>query len=434
MRGAGGHHPESGSQFERDLLPWRERALDYVFWGGLGIATVPLSISFFVTPESDPLGLRIPSLGVFLLVAALSVARRASYRVRCLGYLAALLALGALMLAARGLEGGGRLVLVAIPLYATVFLGPRAGYLAVGASFGVYSGMAFLEAGGAFQARSPAGSTAPQSPEFWLLQGTVQALVMLPVTFLVVRFVSLLQGTLASERAATSRALEAGREQRRLERVLSELSERERRAVGHLLHDGPCQEITAALMRCKVLESSLEAAGSRSEVAHVRAVAELLDSSAGTIHDLARGLNPPGLAPGALGGALEDLARRTRAAAGVACGLRQDPAAQPQGPETSDHLFRIAQEAVANATRHAKPTRIEIELARRGEEIRLSVRDDGAGLLEERRPDGLGLRIMRHRAELIGGALSVAPAAGGGTVVTCTVPCPDPDGAVPEHP
>ena len=133
MRGADGNHPDSGSQFERDLLPWRERALDYVLWGGLAIATVPLSISFFVTPESDPRGLRVPSLGVFLVVAALAVARRAPYRVRCVGYLATLLALSALMLAARGLEGGGRLVLVVTPLYATVFLGPRAGYAAAGA-------------------------------------------------------------------------------------------------------------------------------------------------------------------------------------------------------------------------------------------------------------------------------------------------------------
>jgi signal transduction histidine kinase len=256
---------------------------------------------------------------------------------------------------------------------------------------------------------------------------------MLPVTFLVGRFVALLQATLASERVAAALIAEAGREQRRLERVLLETSERERRAVGHLLHDGPCQEITAALMRCKVLERSLEASGAPGEVAHVRAVAELLDTSAGAIHDLARGLNPPGLAPGALAGALEDLARRTRAAAGVACELRQDPTAQPDGPETSDHLFRIAQEAVMNATRHASPSRIEIALARRGDEILLSVRDDGAGVPRERRPEGLGLRIMRHRAELIGGALSVAPAAGGGTVVTCTVPLLAPEGSVRER-
>jgi signal transduction histidine kinase len=432
MSGAGGHLPLQGTDFEADILPWRESALGYVLWGGLGIATVPLFIVFFITPESDPLGMRLPSLWIFFLTAVIAIARRAPYRVRCSGFLLVILALGAVMLAGRGLESGGRLVLAVVPLYATVFLGLRAGYLAVPASFATFAGVAFLDASGLFGARSPGGAEA-QPLQFWLLQGAILALVMLPVTFLVGRFVALLQATLASERVAAALIAEAGREQRRLERVLLETSERERRAVGHLLHDGPCQEITAALMRCKVLERSLEASGAPGEVAHVRAVAELLDTSAGAIHDLARGLNPPGLAPGALAGALEDLARRTRAAAGVACELRQDPTAQPDGPETSDHLFRIAQEAVMNATRHASPSRIEIALARRGDEILLSVRDDGAGVPRERRPEGLGLRIMRHRAELIGGALSVAPAAGGGTVVTCTVPLLAPEGSVRER-
>jgi len=86
------------------------------------------------------------------------------------------------------------------------------------------------------------------------------------------------------------------------------------------------------------------------------------------------------------------------------------------------HLYRIAQEAVSNALKHGQARRIEIGLTAKGRSITLAVKDNGTGIprkLPKRK--GMGLRIMRHRAEVMGGALLVEPVPGGGTRVVCTV-------------
>jgi two-component system CheB/CheR fusion protein len=87
------------------------------------------------------------------------------------------------------------------------------------------------------------------------------------------------------------------------------------------------------------------------------------------------------------------------------------------------NLYRIAQEAVSNAVRHGKPTRIEIRLEQQGNLIRLSVRDDGEWKATPRSgPGGLGLHIMSYRAGILGGKLSVGPEPDGGTLALCEIP------------
>jgi signal transduction histidine kinase len=84
------------------------------------------------------------------------------------------------------------------------------------------------------------------------------------------------------------------------------------------------------------------------------------------------------------------------------------------------HLYRIAQEALTNAARHAGATQISIALNARGRTVTLTVTDDGAGLQDEP-GNGMGLRIMRYRAQMMGGELDIAPAEPRGTRVTCRV-------------
>jgi signal transduction histidine kinase len=92
------------------------------------------------------------------------------------------------------------------------------------------------------------------------------------------------------------------------------------------------------------------------------------------------------------------------------------------------HLYRIAQEAVGNAVKHAKARRIEIRLAVGGNTLALAVSDDGIGIRgTPARKKGMGLRIMGYRAGVIGGSLAVQRAAAGGTTVACTVK----DGVLP---
>jgi len=83
------------------------------------------------------------------------------------------------------------------------------------------------------------------------------------------------------------------------------------------------------------------------------------------------------------------------------------------------HLYRIAQEAINNATRHGKPENIFLFLNAGARSLRLRVVDDGAGISESD-SNGMGLDIMRYRARLIGGQLTIRRRNGRGTIVSCT--------------
>ena len=94
-------------------------------------------------------------------------------------------------------------------------------------------------------------------------------------------------------------------------------------------------------------------------------------------------------------------------------------------PAVETAVFRIVQETLANAARHARSATVEIELGLCEEWLRVQVRDDGVGLLAGDAPGasrGLGLAGMRERARLLGGSCSIASARGGGTCVTVELP------------
>jgi signal transduction histidine kinase len=87
------------------------------------------------------------------------------------------------------------------------------------------------------------------------------------------------------------------------------------------------------------------------------------------------------------------------------------------------HLYRIAQEALHNALRHGEPHKIRMRLVQQGEDLILSVYDDGIGIGPlEKRQGGMGLPIMRYRAGILGGQLTIETPGKGGTLVTCRCP------------
>lgn len=99
--------------------------------------------------------------------------------------------------------------------------------------------------------------------------------------------------------------------------------------------------------------------------------------------------------------------------------------AQPVGPlsnDTETALYRIAQEALGNAVRHAAARQIQLDLHRRGNAIELSVQDDGRGFDLSAHSEGLGLHSMRERAQAIGGTYEVHSAPGEGCRVSVRVP------------
>jgi two-component system, LuxR family, sensor kinase FixL len=93
----------------------------------------------------------------------------------------------------------------------------------------------------------------------------------------------------------------------------------------------------------------------------------------------------------------------------------------PAGP-AAEHLYRIAQETIANAIKHAGPTRISLTMKGSDTKLVLTVSNNGKGIDLARATGGMGLQIMRYRARLLGGLLTVRRSSRGGTIIRCVVP------------
>ncbi len=134
---------------------------------------------------------------------------------------------------------------------------------------------------------------------------------------------------------------------------------------------------------------------------------------------LARGLHPITLASKGLPAALDELAERMP----VGINFRW-----PSGrrislkPETALHLYRITEEAVANAVKHAQAKNVTIELNVLDGQTLLAIEDDGKGFQRNSTSDGMGLRNIEYRASVIGAALTIAQRKGGGTRIECRLP------------
>jgi PAS domain S-box-containing protein len=209
-------------------------------------------------------------------------------------------------------------------------------------------------------------------------------------------------------------------QQRRLEREVLEISEDERRRFGRDLHDGLGQQLTALELMSHTLERELnsaapELASSAEEIAkHTRrAIAQT--------RQLAHGLAPVALEAEGLMVALNDLATLT-ARTGVECELECVAPVTLEDPAAATHLYRIAQEAVNNALKHAKAKRITLRLQDLRHAVELTIEDDGVGLTTKPSQPGMGLQVMDYRARLIGGRLDVSSEPGKGLRLVCSLP------------
>ncbi|WP_246287702.1 sensor histidine kinase [Desulfolutivibrio sulfoxidireducens] len=149
-------------------------------------------------------------------------------------------------------------------------------------------------------------------------------------------------------------------ERTRLEREIVNVSEEERRRVSHDLHDGLCQQLAGARLRCAALER--RPIVERDVATEVAEISLMLKDSVSQAHDLSRGLWPVEHGPGDTGPSLAELARRMDESSGVRIGYVENLACVPCRNEHLVQFYRIAQEAVANAVKHAKPGRITITL------------------------------------------------------------------------
>ena len=214
-------------------------------------------------------------------------------------------------------------------------------------------------------------------------------------------------------------------ERRRSGALAMRAQEEERRRLARDLHDEVNQALTAILLRLEALSHDAPA----ERMAEVAELKLLVNQAMDELLTLARQLRPSALDDHGLVPALEAQLKRFGARTGVEVRLRTSGDPNELAEDVQTALYRVTQEALANAGRHAGATAVEIDLNADEGRVELRVRDDGAGFdpgaVGRAGPDrpgaGLGLGGMAERARLVGGELDVRSAPGGGTTVTLRI-------------
>jgi signal transduction histidine kinase len=209
-------------------------------------------------------------------------------------------------------------------------------------------------------------------------------------------------------------------ELKRMEREVVEVASQQQQRIAQDLHDSVAQEMTALNLLARQLAETLETDPANAPKL-VERIEKGLQRGQRELRAVLQGLLPVAVDRGGLMAALADLASLTQQQAKVTCTFDCPEPVALTDNLTATHLFLIAQEAVHNAVKHGKPRNIWIGL-HSNHALVLRVQCNGMGM--PARPvatAGLGVRIMRDRAAIIGAHLTIEPAEPTGTVVTCTL-------------
>jgi len=209
-------------------------------------------------------------------------------------------------------------------------------------------------------------------------------------------------------------------ERARLEREVIESCGREQRRIAYDLHDGVGQQLVGIALSAKLLEQELRGEHP-AQAKKASAIVRLANQTARHARLTARSLEGAD-GVGDLKVALEALAANVRTNCRVAANVKADASSFPVSAPAAAQLYRIVQEALHNAVEHGRARKVQIDLAVDGDNMVLTVRDDGKGFDGSAASNGMGLRIMRYRAQCIGGSCEVQSNRTEGTIVTCRVP------------
>ncbi|MCC6487964.1 MAG: hypothetical protein IT364_10735 [Candidatus Hydrogenedentes bacterium] len=212
-------------------------------------------------------------------------------------------------------------------------------------------------------------------------------------------------------------------ERRNLEKEVLDIAAREQRRIGQDLHDGLGQLLTGLMCLSGSLSRNLQQSAPN-HVAEADEITQITRHAMTEARALARGLMPVDLDSRGLAAALHELAYDCENIFNVACDCICDEQVRVEDPVSSLQLYRITQEAVSNGVRHGQASviRIHLGLELSGSGL-LTIQDDGRGFRPGAKPrSGMGLRIMKYRAETIGGTLEVHSRRAKGTTITCRFP------------
>ncbi len=210
-------------------------------------------------------------------------------------------------------------------------------------------------------------------------------------------------------------------ERKRLEQEILDVSSRERQTIGRDLHDGLGQELTGVALMLRGLATRIQKQCPES-VGQVNEIVTLVNQSIETARSLARGLLPVNTESGGLTLALRSLVDRSRDLYGFKVELRAEVSPAVSLSETNaSHLYRIAQEALTNTARHGRASTVTVFLLATQNKFSLEITDDGVGIGETAQSaPGMGLKIMKYRASMIGARFEIAPNHPQGTVIRVT--------------
>jgi PAS domain S-box-containing protein len=220
-------------------------------------------------------------------------------------------------------------------------------------------------------------------------------------------------------------------ERKRLEQEILDVSSRERHAIGRDLHDGLGQELTGIALMLRGLATRFQPQFAEG-AAQINEIVGLVNQSIESARSLARGLLPVRTDSGGLPFALRELAARSRDLYGLEVNFRAEIWPEITLSEASaSHLYRIAQETLTNAARHGQASKVEILLMVTKNTFLLRITDDGIGIASSAKlADGMGLKIMRYRAGMIGAKIEIGANLPRGTIVRVTGEQPMPPGAL----
>ncbi len=201
-------------------------------------------------------------------------------------------------------------------------------------------------------------------------------------------------------------------EMRNLQNGIMRIAEIERQRIGQDLHDGLGQNLTAVTF---LIEALKEKTAERFKVGipDIENIESMIRDAIVQTRSLSRMLSPVEMERNGLRSALDEMAASTEKIFHVSCKIYQDGNFFVSDNQAATHLFYIAREAVTNSIKHGKAESIHIHLIANSELLRIVIQDDGVGALEKKNT-GLGLRIMRYRAGIIGAEFQAGNREGGG--------------------
>jgi signal transduction histidine kinase len=401
-----------------DARAWRSDTLAAMLT--VGAVVTPLAALVSVVLRARP---RSPLDSAVLLAAGATIvglrfARSLSFAARAATTMAAIYGVGVYVLARTGLAPNVPILFALASLFGVVYFGRGVGYAA-----NALGAAAFVAVGAAMASHHlviPAGTDYdPDAFRNWVRVGTVYGLIASLLTSAIAFVIRRVEASARDLRVAYERL---GQLHLRLEST----KEEERRFLAHELHDELGQSLTALKLR---LQRPASVGGPGPDDADPLAV---IDDLIARVRRMSGDLRPPLLDEIGLVPAVRALLETQAALSGVAMTLEADDAAAGDGarlpPELEIACFRIVQEAVTNALRHAGARDLRVRIDRRPDRVALRVHDDGRGFDVAVRLDGaaaaghLGVVGMRERARAHGGGFRLRSTPGAGTTIEVELP------------